>query len=159
MTTVPRGPLLPPARPRPAGRGRGAELWSWVFVRVSGCLLLVLVVAHLVANLVVGDGMRAVSFALVAERWSNPFRQLWSLSMLWLAVLHGANGMRIVVLDHARRAAVRRLLLLALAVAAGAGAGAGAGATVALGPLVLLTFEPCPAGADPASLPGFCHAG
>lgn len=119
-------------------------------MRVSGVLLLFLVLAHLTVNLVVGDGINAIDFALVAGRWSNPFWQLWSLVMLWLAMLHGAHGLVTVIDDYAETVRVRLLLKVLVTVTTAV--------TVTLGTLVIYTFDPCPVGADPAHLPSFCTA-
>ena len=49
---------------RRMNRGRGNfELWSWVFMRGSGILLLVLVFGHLFVNLMLGEGIHAIDFA------------------------------------------------------------------------------------------------
>ncbi|WP_298455122.1 succinate dehydrogenase hydrophobic membrane anchor subunit [uncultured Cellulomonas sp.] len=141
---------VPP--PRAAGPGRsgrtGRHLVGWVWMRVSGAVLVVLVLAHLTVNLVLGDGINAINFALVAGRWSNPFWQLWSLVMLWLAMLHGAHGMSTIIDDYAETPRTRlwlKGLLLAATVV-----------TLVLGSLVVLTFDPCPPTADPGLLPSFC---
>ncbi len=39
----------------------------------------------------------------MAGRWASPFWQVWDLAMLWLAMLHGANGLRTVINDYAER--------------------------------------------------------
>ncbi|GAB2686173.1 succinate dehydrogenase hydrophobic membrane anchor subunit [Thalassiella azotivora] len=124
------------------------ELYSWVFMRMSGLLLVVLVIGHLFVNLMVGEGIKSVNFAFVAGKWSSPFWQVWDLAMLWLAMIHGTNGVRTIINDYAERDGTRfwlKMLLYAAFVL-----------TVVLGTLVIFTFEPCPSGADPALLPSFC---
>ena len=127
------------------------EMLAWLFMRLSGVVLLVLVFGHLYVNLMVGDGVHAVDFGFVAGKWANPFWQVWDLLMLWLAMLHGANGMRVIIADYAQRSATRFWLNILLFVAAGF--------IVLLGTLVIFTFTPCPVGADgllmPSS-PSFC---
>ncbi|MFV9456198.1 succinate dehydrogenase [Rhodococcus sp. NM-2] len=83
------------------------EKYAWVFMRFSGVMLLVLVVVHVYVNLVAGDGVHKVDFAFVAGKWANPFWQLWDLAILWLAVLHGTNGVRIIIADYSSRPVVR----------------------------------------------------
>ena len=68
-----------------AGRVSGFEQNTWLFMRASGVLLLVLVFGHLFVNLMTGDGIHAIDFAFVAGKWANPFWQVWDLAMLWLA--------------------------------------------------------------------------
>ena len=124
------------------------ELYSWVFMRLSGVLLVALILTHLFVNLVVGDGINQVDFAFVAGKWANPFWQVWDLLMLWLAMLHGTNGVRVIINDYAERDATRMWLKLALYVAFGV--------VVVLGTLVIFTFDPCPTGAEADLLPAFC---
>ncbi len=124
------------------------ELHSWLFMRLSGVLLVVLVLGHLVVNLVLGEGVNAIDFAFVAGKWASPFWQVWDLAMLWLAMIHGTNGVRTIINDYSDAPYVR-MTLKGLLYAAFA-------LVVVLGTLVIFTFDPCPAGADAALLPSFC---
>jgi succinate dehydrogenase / fumarate reductase membrane anchor subunit len=126
------------------------ELYSWVFMRASGVVLVVLVFGHLFVNLMVGEGVKAIDFAFVGGKWSNPFWQVWDLLMLWLAMFHGTNGVRTIINDYAQRDSTRGVLkgLLYLAFTI----------VVVLGTLVIFTFDPCPANADPELLASFCTA-
>ncbi len=72
-------------------------------MRGSGVLLLVLVFGHLFVNLMLGEGIHAIDFAFVAGKWANPFWQVWDLAMLWLALLHGMNGLRTIINDYATK--------------------------------------------------------
>ena len=73
------------------------ELYSWVFMRASGVLLLALIFTHLFVNLVAGEGISAIDFGFVAGKWASPMWQTIDLVMLWLAMLHGTNGMRTII--------------------------------------------------------------
>ena len=85
-------------------KGRGNfELWSWVFMRASGVLLLVLVFGHLFVNLMLGEGIHGIDFAFVAGKWASPFWQTWDMLMLWLAELHGFNGVRTIINDYTEK--------------------------------------------------------
>ena len=76
------------------------EKYGWLYMRVSGALLVVLIIVHLVSNLVVPEGgIKAIDFAFVAGKWADPFWQIWDLLILWLALIHGTNGMRTIVND------------------------------------------------------------
>jgi len=127
-----------------------SELWAWLFMRVSGVLLVVLIFGHLFVNLMVGDGVRAIDFAFVGGKWSSLFWQVWDLLMLWLAMIHGTNGVRTVINDYAQRNGTRITLKALLAL--------GFVITVFLGTLVIFTFDPCPSGAPIDTLPSFCPA-
>lgn len=146
---MPTVPIDPKYRRLPARQNR-AEQWSWIFMRVSGALLVVLLFTHLIVNLVTGDGVSAIDFAFVAGKWASPLWQWWDGAMLWLAMIHGANGMRILINDYARGPVMRKSLTVALGIAFSV--------VVVLGTLVLFTFDPCPAGANAANLPSFCEA-
>ena len=130
-------------------RARGNfELWSWLFMRGSGVVLLVLVFGHLFVNLMLGQGIKSIDFAFVAGKWASPFWQTWDLLMLWLAELHGVNGVRTIINDYAEkdttRIVLKTLLLLSAAL------------VMFLGTLVIFTFDPCPAGAASDLLPSVC---
>lgn len=121
------------------------ELWSWVFMRGSGVLLLFLVFGHLFVNLMMGEGIHAVDFAFVGQKWSSPFWQTWDMLMLWLAELHGFNGVRTIINDYTEKDRTR-MVLKGLLVAS-------ALLVMVLGTLVIFTFDPC---IDPASTLSAC---
>ena len=125
-------------------------MYAWLFMRVSGVLLLVLVFGHLFVNLMVGEGINALDFAFVAGKWASPLWQVWDLLMLWLAMIHGANGLRTIINDYADRDQVRLWLKMALYTATVV--------TIVLGTLVIFTFDPCPPDAAADLLPSFCPA-
>lgn len=143
MTT----PIIAPPRTRATTR-TNVEMVGWVFMRLSGVALLVLIFGHLFANLMVGDGIKSIDFGFVAGKWASPFWQVWDLLMLWLAMIHGTNGLRTIINDYAERDGTRltlkALLILAFTV------------TVVLGTLVIFTFDPCPPGSPADLLPSFC---
>jgi len=139
-------PIL--ASPRSeASKGSSFELNSWLFMRGSGLLLVVLVLGHLFINLITGDGVEQVDFAFVAGKWTNPFWQVWDLAMLWLAELHGMNGLRTIINDYATKPTTRLALKTLLYFSAFV--------VLVLGTLVIFTFDPC---IDPASTLEVCRA-
>ncbi len=75
---------------------------AWLFMRLSGIVLVVLVLGHLFIMNILDGGVHRINFAFVAGRWASPFWQIWDLLMLWLAMLHGANGMRTIINDYAK---------------------------------------------------------
>jgi len=148
MSTTIEAPRTPHTPVRK--RGSNLEKWGWIYMRVSGVVLIVLIFGHLFVNLMVGDGVKAIDFAFVGGKWSDPFWQVWDCLMLWLALIHGANGMRTIVNDYTRQAAVARILKGAILVAVVV--------LLILGTLVVFTFDPCPAGSPAELLPSFCPA-
>ncbi|MFM2384825.1 MAG: hypothetical protein RL166_699 [Actinomycetota bacterium] len=124
------------------------EKLAWLFMRASGVVLIVLIFGHLYINLFTGDGIKAIDFAFVAGKWANPFWQVWDTLMLWLALIHGTNGMRTLVNDYAEREGWRKSLNFALWVTCIL--------LIVLGTLVTTTFDPCPDTHAAALLPEFC---
>lgn len=125
--------VAPPrtSRERPAG---GLELWAWLFMRISGLVLLFLAVGHVVIMHVLDEGIDRVDFGFVATRWGSPLWRTWDWAMLVLALVHGINGLRVIVQDHVRRIGVRvavNLFFLALGFI-----------LFVLGTVVVFTFDP-----------------
>ncbi len=130
MSVVIEQPKSPRSR-----KGAKWEKWGWLYMRISGAILLFLIFWHLIANLVMGDGISGIDFAFVAGKWANPWVQLMDGTMLWLAMIHGTNGMRTIVNDYTEREWIRKSLNVALwSVCA---------ALIILGTLVVTTFDPC----------------
>lgn len=142
MTAIP----MPGDRPR--RRGVNWEKWGWIYMRASGVVLVVLIFGHLFVNLVAGEGVNAIDFAFVAGKLADPFWVVWDTLLLWLALIHGANGMRTIINDYATKPSVRKILLGALV--------ASTAVLLILGTLVIYTFDPCPAGSPADLLPSFC---
>ena len=104
-TTPPAGEPPQPPRGRIAGRERpvgGFELWMWLFMRISGIVLLVLAVGHTLIMHLPADGVERVDYNFVADRWASPLWRTWDWMMLTLALIHGINGLRNVTLDYVR---------------------------------------------------------
>jgi succinate dehydrogenase / fumarate reductase membrane anchor subunit len=126
------------------------EMLAWLFMRLSGVVLVVLIFGHLTVNLLVGEGIHAIDFGFVAGKWADPFWQIWDLAMLWLAMLHGTNGVRTIINDYAEKDATRLWLKIVLYAATTV--------IIILGTLVIFTFDPCPV-VNGVQLPGgFCPA-
>ena len=146
MTTI-EAPRTPTRSPR---KGVNWEKWGWIYMRASGVVLVVLIFGHLFVNLMVGEGVRAIDFAFVAGKWASPFWQIWDGLMLWLALIHGGNGMRTLVNDYASSRVFGNILKGGIFVAVVV--------LIILGTLVITTFDPCPSVAPEYldTLPSFC---
>ncbi|CDJ98877.1 Succinate dehydrogenase, hydrophobic anchor subunit [Microbacterium sp. C448] len=142
---APRSPYA-----RPKRRGVNLEKWGWVYMRVSGAILVVLIFGHLFANLMVGDGIHGIDFGFVAGKLANPLWQWWDVAMLWLALIHGGNGMRTIVNDYVTHQTARRVLVWAI--------GLSAGFLIILGTLVVFTFDPCIGVTESSTLWETCQA-
>ncbi len=110
------------------------EMYSWIFMRLSGLLLFVLILWHLLIMTVLDGGVQKVNFAFVAGRWASPFWQVWDLAQLWLAQLHGTNGLRVIINDYAERDTTRFWLKSLLYTSSFL--------ILLLGTLVIFTFDP-----------------
>ena len=139
-------PRSPYAR-RKTTRGN-FELYGWVFMRISGVVLVALIFTHLFVNLLAGEGINAIDFAFVAGKWASLPWRIVDLIMLRLAMMHGTNGVRTIINDYAEKDRTRGILKVLLYSAFVI--------VVVTGTLVIFTFDPCPAGADPALLANFC---
>ncbi len=95
--------------------GGGFETFSWYFFRVSGILLIFLVIIHLIVTHVTTD-VACTTYQL-----------------LTLALLHGMNGLRVVIDDYVRGRAARLSLLSA--------AGTLTLVFFMLGTITLITFQ------------------
>ena len=124
----------PRAPRRPAARRSNGELYSWLFMRISGVALVVLVLGHLFIMNILDGGIHRINFGFVAGRWASPFWQFWDLAMLWLAQIHGGNGLRTVINDYARKDATRFWLKVLLYVSMVL--------VISLGSYVIFTFDP-----------------
>ncbi len=118
-------------RERPVG---GWELWTWLFMRISGILLLVLAVGHVLIMHVADGGVGRVDFKFVQVRWGSPFWRTWDWMLLSLALLHGVNGLRVVTMDYVQPAWARFALNMLFYVIGFA--------LFALGTIIVFTFDP-----------------
>ena len=140
----PPAPILEQSHDRPAGldnprapRRRSGmpnfEKYAWLFMRFSGVVLIFLALGHLFIGLMWDGGVYRIDFNYVAQRWASPFWQIWDMALLWLAVVHGGNGMRTIIGDYARKNSTKFWLNSVLLLAVGF--------TLVLGSYVLVTFD------------------
>lgn len=117
----------------------GFELWMWLFMRISGIVLLVLAVGHTLIMHLPAGGVERVNYDFVADRWASPLWRTWDWMMLTLALIHGINGLRNVTLDYVRLPAARFALNMIFYVL---------GFTLfVLGTIIVVTFTPVASGA------------
>ena len=118
--------------PRPAAGG-GFETFSWYFMRISAIGLFFLAIFHLIFNHVTTD-VACTSYQLVALRYANPYWRVFDWLLLTLALLHGMNGLRVVIDDYVGVRAWRiRLVSLVGAVVL---------TLFMIGTVTLITFQP-----------------
>ena len=117
-------------RPRPDS---GLELYAWLFMRISGVVLLFMALGHLCIMHIINN-IEVINYAFVAKRFATPFWRTYDLVMLWLAMIHGVNGIRTLVDDYISARGWRLVSLASLYV--------GSFIILALGSLVIFTFQP-----------------
>ena len=78
-----------------------AELNWWIFMRISGVLLVFLVLGHIYMTFIQVSESDA-TFDAVVGKLANPAWKLYDWLILLLALLHGANGARYSIEDYAR---------------------------------------------------------
>ena len=118
-----------------AGKARpesGLELYTWIFMRVSGLALLFLALGHLLIMHIIHN-VDSIDFRFVAARYATPFWRTYDLVMLWFAMIHGVNGVRTVLQDYIsprgwRTASLASLFVLGFIL-------------LTLGSLAILTFQ------------------
>lgn len=118
------------ASPRPQG---GLDLFAWIFMRVSGVVLLFMVLIHLFI-MHIANNVYNINYTFVAQRYATPFWRTYDVVMLWLALIHGVNGVRVMIDDYVGSRGWRVVSLASLYVFGFI--------FLALGSLVILTFNP-----------------
>jgi succinate dehydrogenase / fumarate reductase membrane anchor subunit len=118
-------------RDRPLG---GLELWTWLFMRISGLLLLVLALGHTLIMHLPGGGVDRINFGFVAARWQSPLWRTWDWMLLSLALIHGINGLRNITLDYVRQAGARLAINMFFNVLGFV--------LLVLGSIIVFTFDP-----------------
>jgi succinate dehydrogenase / fumarate reductase membrane anchor subunit len=119
-----------------AGRARpdsGLELYAWLFMRISGVVLLFMALGHLTIMHIINN-IEVINYAFVAKRFATPFWRTYDLVMLWLAMIHGVNGIRTLVDDYISARGWRLVSLASLYVLSFI--------ILALGSMVIFTFQP-----------------
>ncbi len=92
---------------------------SYLFMRISGLLLIFLVLGHFIIQHVIND-VHNLDINFVAARWSSLGWRVYDAFLLALALIHGLNGTRIVVNDYIHPALANQIVkILILLVGAG----------------------------------------
>ena len=92
-----------------------------------------LAILHLLIMHVTTD-VACTTYQFVALRYSNPFWRLYDWVLLTLALLHGMNGLRVVIDDYVRARGFRFFIQSTL--------GALTLVLFMLGTITLITFQP-----------------
>ncbi len=81
--------------------GSNNELTWWIFMRISGLLLVFLVLGHIYMTFIQVSESDA-TYDAVVSKLSNPAWKFYDWLILVLAVMHGVNGARYSIEDYVR---------------------------------------------------------
>ncbi|MBI4529908.1 MAG: succinate dehydrogenase, hydrophobic membrane anchor protein, partial [Candidatus Latescibacteria bacterium] len=84
---------------RPLPSEGNFEVYAWLFMRVSGVVLLFMALGHLTVMHLL-NSVEEIDYDFVAARFATPFWRSYDFVMLVLALLHGINGARTVLEDY-----------------------------------------------------------
>lgn len=101
------------ARRQPPTGGSNFELYAWFFMRVSGLFLVLLATGHMFIMHVFNDTLN-LDYEFVAARWDTPYWRTFDWLLLALSLLHGTNGLRIVLHDNISNQNLRKFSLSVL---------------------------------------------
>ena len=92
------------------GSGRSGA-FEWLFQRVSGVVLAILLGLHFILLHYAGSGV--VSYEEVAPRLANPYYKALQLLFLVLGLYHAMNGVKLLIDDYVHHEGWRILLTVA----------------------------------------------
>ena len=95
-------------RRQPPVGGTSFELQAWFFMRVSGLALVFLAVWHMFIMHVFNDTLN-LDYDFVAARWETSYWRAFDWLLLTLSLLHGTNGLRVVIHDNLPDKTLRKL--------------------------------------------------
>ena len=81
--------------------GSNNELTWWIFMRISGLLLVFLVLGHIYMTFIQVSESDA-TYDAVVSKLSNPAWKFYDWLILVLAIMHGVNGARYSIEDYVR---------------------------------------------------------
>lgn len=112
------------------------DLNIWLFMRISGFLLIVLALGHFFLMHFI-YGVESMDFGFIIERWMDPvlglFWRGFDLALLFFALLHGMFGLRYSIEDYVHHRGLR-IALMGLAVLVEVG-------LLLMGAYVIFTFN------------------
>ena len=100
-------------RREPPLNGTNLELYGWFFMRISGLLLVLLAVGHMFIMHVFNDTLN-LDYEFVAARWDTPYWRIFDWLLLALSLLHGTNGLRVVLYDNLNDVTFRKVAIAGL---------------------------------------------
>ena len=91
------------------------ERAAYMFMRMSGLVLLFLAVGHVLIQLILND-VHNLTLQFVADQWSSWGWRAYDSLLLILAVPHGYNGLRNILEDYIHNERLMRIISIVLTV-------------------------------------------
>ncbi len=129
--------LVPSSNTSKKGKASAFDRFMWVFMRVSGVIIIPLVFGHLgmihviqgvfditakgmvPVGTTLGPNVTGTAVEFVSLRWNTMFAgifiwRIYDVCLLVLAVIHGFNGLRYVINDYVHNVIINRGMQLAI---------------------------------------------
>jgi succinate dehydrogenase / fumarate reductase membrane anchor subunit len=109
------------------------ERYGFLFMRLSGVALIFLAIGHMMIQHVLND-VHSLTLEFVRQQWTSWGWRTYDLLLLVFAIVHGFNGLRVVLEDYVHNPGtvrVLRWLLLIVTVV-----------TVIWSAIAIITFDP-----------------
>lgn len=91
------------------------ERYAYLFMRMSGLILLILAVGHMMIQHVLNSSGN-LSLMFVAEQWNSWGWKVYDIFLLIFAIPHGVNGLRNVLEDYIHNPGVMKTINIILAI-------------------------------------------
>jgi succinate dehydrogenase / fumarate reductase membrane anchor subunit len=97
------------------------ELYAWFFMRLSGLVLMVLAVFHLLyMHFIIPGGIAGINYETIVARWTDPvwgfFWRTFDLLLLIFGLSHGSNGLRYLIDDYLQHEGQRIMVKMILVI-------------------------------------------
>ncbi len=91
------------------------ERYAYLYMRLSGVMLLFLAVGHIMIQLVI-NSVHSLTLQFVADQWKSWGWRVYDMLLLIFAVSHGYNGLRNILEDYIHNEAVMKVIYYILGV-------------------------------------------
>lgn len=91
------------------------EKTAFLFMRLSGVILLFLAVGHVMLQLVLND-VKNLNLQFVADQWKSWGWRAYDMLLLIFAVTHGYNGLRNILEDYIHNEKIMKVIYYVLPV-------------------------------------------
>lgn len=91
------------------------ERYAYLFMRMSGLVLMILAVGHMIIQHVLNSSGN-LTLIFVAEQWNSWGWKAYDIFLLIFAISHGINGLRNVLADYIHSASLMKTINIVLAI-------------------------------------------